>query len=796
MQTFIINLDNELHRKKDMELKLKKINITNYTFFKAIDGKNELHNYSFEIMSNWKDYFKNREITVGEIGCALSHWNLWLHIIRNNIEISLILEDDVTFSTCFNEELNALLKTNLKKDFIYLSSNKLNNIFNLGKEEQINNLLVKTKYCYNMHSYIITLDGCKKLTSTNFLYNLLPIDEYLPIMYDNEYPFKEYSCYFDKYEKIICYSLYKNITEQETNKYKSSIDNSIIYRLYKNMQNKIKCWNVDINSQIIDIIIKFFDNSKQYNIIWNLDLTKNTYSIIEKIIYDIIVLNCNEYGIDINNIFVSFWLRHEDYNFEFTHMHIDHCDYEYNMYGTITNKPIKTTILYFDNSIETPTIITDINEENKNTNNFYSSKQLILSFPKKNKLISFDSTKYHGECYLNNSAPKKRRAFVIAIWEKSKTPKYTTTFNINSFILNLAFEKDSIIEYAKKKYNSNELLLIFKNDLEGIVDIKIQNNNIINETFLKELIINRSKTCVYPLTEIISNYNIDKYHTFIIDLTKINLYIPDIKINNIYISQFIVNPKIDFIVFNNMLRNFDNLNDKEEEYLLNEQKNMSLIEKYICDIAYFHINRLKLISKKIYISWKISNTNELKHNFNSNLFYPIYNIITNINNKKKSPVIIGSIDTESYKYKEYEKSDILLINLKHNEQLCFHNNYDNFFSFFKDALIIKLWVENPNFNNYPFINDNSKYLLNDLPVININNNIKIFESLVIEHDNKEDFYDNLLYNRDVTELNKLTNNLIIDKHTIINFKIIDRKILKEYDENLKKNKFQKMKFII
>lgn len=38
--------------------------------------------------------------------CAQSHWNIWKHIINNNLEYAFILEDDACFDKVFFEKLN------------------------------------------------------------------------------------------------------------------------------------------------------------------------------------------------------------------------------------------------------------------------------------------------------------------------------------------------------------------------------------------------------------------------------------------------------------------------------------------------------------------------------------------------------------------------------------------------------------------------------------------------------------------------------------------------------------------
>jgi collagen beta-1,O-galactosyltransferase len=228
--TIIINLKKNKERKKKMEEKIKKTCLTNYIYMDALYGKNELHKYNFKIVPNYIDPYKKTSIYVGTIGCTLSHYFVWKYIVENNIEKLLILEDDCVFLENFDNMLKYILELDLYYDMFYLNRIKLNETYNLGDEIEINNKIIIPKYSYNTDSYILTYNGAKKLLDANLLKHFLPIDEFLPIMYDFDYPHKKYSCYFDKYPKIKTFALKNNITKQETRKsFPSDIENSDIY---------------------------------------------------------------------------------------------------------------------------------------------------------------------------------------------------------------------------------------------------------------------------------------------------------------------------------------------------------------------------------------------------------------------------------------------------------------------------------------------------------------------------------------------------------------------------------------
>jgi GR25 family glycosyltransferase involved in LPS biosynthesis len=790
MNIFIINLDHEIQRKKHMEMEMKRMNISNYTFYKAIYGETELQNYSFKVMNNWNDYFKNRTITVGEIGCALSHWNLWLYIINNNIDKALILEDDVVFEESFSETLYKIKELDMDFDFLYLSRNKLNNIFDLGDEEIVNEYVVKSKYCFNMHSYIITLNGCKKLTSTKFLDMIIPIDEYVPIMYDYNYPFKQYSYLFDKFEKIVCYSLVTNITRQLFNSYKSSIDNSNIY--YNMDSNLYKSWNIDLNIkenekiELYNALERFFKfNIENPMDLWSIDLQTHNESFVEQLLYEIVSFNCKEFDIDMNDIYISFWLRQIDYNFDYSHIHVDHCDYELNKFGTINCNPLRTCILYID-CTDTPTIITDINKYDKENDNFYSSNTVILSFPKLFKMISFKSLNYHGECYLNNSEPKTRRAFIIGIWSKHNKPQYVQKFDITSFILWNAFEKIDL----NMSYNIKNNLL-FLNSHDGWKTIDIKDNTIINETFFRNAIVHRLKNFAYPLENIISKYDKKKYHTFIFDISKIVLSVSNK-------SHFSIVPNIDFIEFNNLVNKIIELKDTNNEYLLNSNSiNLSIIDKFVYDIAIFHIKRLHLTTKNVYISWKFSNNPNLNNSDYIKNSLPVYSIVTNIDNITFAPVTLTSITNDNYKYKEYD-NNVEVYFLKNMSQFVFNHNYIS--SIFKEALTIQLWLYEPNIKSYcgeSSLSCEKIYTLTSLPLVRIIEKSRPLENICLDS-NEIDIMDEMIYKKNINALYTSLKNINTDKDYSISFELLkpeEKNETKIKCDTIVYKKLEKLKFI-
>ena len=226
---FVINLKKDIKRKTMMIEQFVKLNIQNYIFIDAVDGINyDKTKYNVQIMRNWSDPIFNRNINHGEIGCFLSHYQIWEKIVVDKLNASIILEDDNIFNPDFIIQIQYILEINFKLyDLFYLSRIKINpNII----EEQITNNILIPSYSYNANAYILTRSGANKLLNTPCLRNLMPVDEFLPIMYDHNYPYKQFNNPFIHCDKLITFACINDITRQASRELiPSNIIDSNIY---------------------------------------------------------------------------------------------------------------------------------------------------------------------------------------------------------------------------------------------------------------------------------------------------------------------------------------------------------------------------------------------------------------------------------------------------------------------------------------------------------------------------------------------------------------------------------------
>jgi GR25 family glycosyltransferase involved in LPS biosynthesis/glycosyltransferase involved in cell wall biosynthesis len=113
----ILNLKRRQDRKEAMINLFKSIQIEEYEFVEAIDGK------ELKVTNDLINLFKGNDFgnRSGFIGCALSHYNLWKELLSNpSAEYYIIFEDDVSLSSNFKIAYQALKTDNILKNFDYL----------------------------------------------------------------------------------------------------------------------------------------------------------------------------------------------------------------------------------------------------------------------------------------------------------------------------------------------------------------------------------------------------------------------------------------------------------------------------------------------------------------------------------------------------------------------------------------------------------------------------------------------------------------------------------------------------
>ena len=121
---YVINLE----KSKDRWNYAKKQNngSLNLVKYKAVNGR-ELNRQNIEGLVDKDSYlYKNLEKNRGEIGCAISHLNIWKKFKKTNEEYLIVVEDDVIFEQDFYKKLDKYLKHAPNNwDIIYLGGSHI-----------------------------------------------------------------------------------------------------------------------------------------------------------------------------------------------------------------------------------------------------------------------------------------------------------------------------------------------------------------------------------------------------------------------------------------------------------------------------------------------------------------------------------------------------------------------------------------------------------------------------------------------------------------------------------------------
>lgn len=115
---FLINLDRSVERLANATGQLNSAGV-DFERISAVDGKNlekELIHKVFDDKMAKKRY--HYDLTLGEIGCYLSHVKCWKKIIDDGLDFAVILEDDLLLEPNFKDVIESV--SNIEAEWHYL----------------------------------------------------------------------------------------------------------------------------------------------------------------------------------------------------------------------------------------------------------------------------------------------------------------------------------------------------------------------------------------------------------------------------------------------------------------------------------------------------------------------------------------------------------------------------------------------------------------------------------------------------------------------------------------------------
>ena len=160
----------------------------NYQVVNAVCGHDLSDKYIDQVTSKHETInHHGRELTKGEIGCALSHLSIYKHMIVNEIQSAIIFEDDIYLDDDFQIVMNSIDKSPKNFDIILLGyhSDIDVNTEKKTRSSYWHQTKITPKYkcvrlvqlAYGTYGYLISLRGAKKL-ATQLKTITEPIDHY------------------------------------------------------------------------------------------------------------------------------------------------------------------------------------------------------------------------------------------------------------------------------------------------------------------------------------------------------------------------------------------------------------------------------------------------------------------------------------------------------------------------------------------------------------------------------------------------------------------------------------------
>ncbi|KAJ7317595.1 hypothetical protein JRQ81_003757 [Phrynocephalus forsythii] len=201
-EVFMINLKRRTDRRERMLRTLYEQEI-DCKILEAVDGKamnsSQVEAMGIKMLPGYKDPYHGRPLTKGELGCFLSHYKVWQEIVERGLEKSVVFEDDLRFEIFFKRRIMNLMydleEEGLDWDLIYIGRKRMQVEHPEKAVPHVRNL-VEADYSYWTLGYIISLQGAKKLLEAEPLSKMLPVDEFLPVMFD-KHPVSEYMEHFN-----------------------------------------------------------------------------------------------------------------------------------------------------------------------------------------------------------------------------------------------------------------------------------------------------------------------------------------------------------------------------------------------------------------------------------------------------------------------------------------------------------------------------------------------------------------------------------------------------------------------
>jgi glycosyl transferase family 25 len=182
---FVVNLARDIE-KKEYIYSLCKNEAIHCEFIEAVYGR-DLSNDYLKTVYDKDQSIKNfgRELTLGELGCALSHIAIYKKMIAEKIEVAIVFEDDITIESDFKNVIASINKLPKNWDCVLLghypdAAGKVRTLYSFWERRKVtkySNLVRLLAPIYGTHGYLINNRGAQKLLDS-MQPILKPVDHY------------------------------------------------------------------------------------------------------------------------------------------------------------------------------------------------------------------------------------------------------------------------------------------------------------------------------------------------------------------------------------------------------------------------------------------------------------------------------------------------------------------------------------------------------------------------------------------------------------------------------------------
>mmetsp|Transcript_55426 Transcript_55426/g.127388 ORF Transcript_55426/g.127388 Transcript_55426/m.127388 type:complete len:271 (-) Transcript_55426:183-995(-) len=206
-ETVVISLQRRPQRRAAFLARAAHAGLCSVRVFDAVDGNTLCEAslrargvvpYPFWRLADSPCRFFNRELKWGEIGCSLSHHAVWLEFAASAHQRILILEDDVDFAPGFAELMDdAVVQAEAlhasgsidAPDLLYVARRPMRPHHDVllprtADAAEAKCRLVRAAFSSKSTAYVLWRSGAEKLIAARYLQKLIPVDDFLPILYD------------------------------------------------------------------------------------------------------------------------------------------------------------------------------------------------------------------------------------------------------------------------------------------------------------------------------------------------------------------------------------------------------------------------------------------------------------------------------------------------------------------------------------------------------------------------------------------------------------------------------------